>query len=94
MNIVISKTLPYILVPFIMLVIHWLCVRIYSGFCVPENLHGIIVSFMSTGSPICLTLLTIIEKTSQFYVSSWIIISFLLVSIITTIFNSTGTTKK
>lgn len=90
---IIYKTIKYLSVPFLILILHWVLVRVYSIYCAPESLYGLIASFVSVGSPICVTLMTIIEKTSTFYISSWVVITMLCLGLITGFLES-NTQKK
>jgi hypothetical protein len=92
-SIITGKTIKYLSVPFIILILHWVLVRFYSNYCAPESLYGLMTSFVSVGSPICVTLMTIIEKTSSFYISSWVIITMLCLGVITSLVES-NTQKK
>ena len=69
------KLLGYIGLPFILVSLHWLLVRFYAVVCVPETFAGYLWSFLSTASPICVYVLTLIEKTSSLYLSSWIFLT-------------------
>ena len=88
----IYKTIKYLSVPFLILILHWVLLRVYSNYCAPQSIYGLITSFVTVGSPICLTLMTIIEKTSTFYISSWVVITMLCLGMITGLLESN--TKK
>jgi len=82
------STIKYLSVPFFILILHWLLLRVYSSYCAPQSIYGLITSFVTVGSPICVTLMTIIEKTSTFYISSWVVITMLCLGLITGYFES------
>jgi hypothetical protein len=86
------KTIKYLSVPFLTLILHWVLLRVYSSYCAPQSIYGLITSFVTVGSPICVTLMTIIEKTSTLYISSWLVITMLCLGLITGYFESN--TKK
>lgn len=88
----IYKTIKYLSVPFLILILHWVLLRVYSNYCAPQSIYGLITSFVTVGSPICVTLMTIIEKTSTFYISSWVVITMLCLGLITGL--SESNTKK
>jgi hypothetical protein len=90
---IVYKTIKYLSVPFLILILHWILVRFYSSYCAPDSFYGLITSFVSVGSPICVTLMTIIEKTSTFYISSWVVITMLCLGLITGFLES-NTQKK
>jgi len=70
-----SKIKPLLLLlPFILLFVHWSSVRSYSAFCVPEGLQGWIVTIFTTGSPICSFNLLIMEFTAQYYIQAWVLL--------------------
>jgi hypothetical protein len=82
MNAFLLKTLKYFSIPFLILFIHWISVYIYSRYCIPTDMYGILTSIITTGSPICSTLITISEKTSSLYISTWALLGIYILSII------------
>ena len=88
------KTIKYLSVPFLILILHWVLVRVYSSYCAPQSIYGLMTSFVTVGSPICVTLMTIIEKTSTLYISSWLVITMLCLGLITGFFESNSEKKK
>jgi|688.fasta_scaffold1276134_1 hypothetical protein len=87
------KTIKYLSVPFILLILHWVLVRVYSSYCAPQSLIGLITSFVSVGSPICVMMMTIIEKTSTLYISSWVFITMLCLGFIAGLVDSNNGKK-
>ncbi len=82
MNALLLKTIKYFSLPFLIVFIHWISVYIYSRYCIPTNMSGILTSMISTGSPICSTLISIAEKTSSLYISTWVLIGVYVISVI------------
>lgn len=87
------KTLKYLSVPFFILILHWVLVRVYSSYCAPQSLYGLITSFVSVGSPICVMIMTIVEKTSALYISSWVFITMLFMGFLSGFFESKNEKK-
>jgi hypothetical protein len=81
MNGILVKTLKYISLPFIIVGIHWFSIYIYSRFCIPSNVYDILTSMISTGSPICSTLISIAEKTSSLYISTWTLLGVFILTL-------------
>jgi len=69
------KLLGYLSLPFFLVSIHWLLVRFYANICVPETFYGYLTTYLTTASPICVYSLTLIEKTSSLYLSSWVFLT-------------------
>jgi len=65
-----------IFLPFIFLTLHWLSVRSYAAFCVPEGFSGWVTAIFTTASPICAFNLQLIEFTGMFYTHTWIVIGY------------------
>jgi hypothetical protein len=82
MNALLLKTIKYFSIPFLIVFIHWISVYIYSRYCIPTNMYGILTSMISTGSPICSTLISIADKTSSLYISTWALIGVYVISVI------------
>jgi hypothetical protein len=77
-----------ILLPPLFSLIHWIGVRIYSNYCSPSGITGLITTIFNTANPFCLYILNILEHTKQFYMNAWIVIgaaSFGLLNMIFTI---------
>ena len=82
MNALLLKTIKYLCIPFLIVFIHWISVYIYSRYCIPTDMYGILTSMISTGSPICSTLITISDKTYSLYISNWALIGVYILSVI------------
>jgi hypothetical protein len=82
MNALILKTLKYFSLPFLIVFIHWISIYIYAKYCIPNDIYGILSSMISTGSPICSTLISVSEKTSSLYISTWALIAVYILSVI------------
>ena len=82
MNALLLKTFKYFSLPFLIVFIHWISVYIYSRYCAPSDVYGILSSMISTGSPICSTLISVSEKTSSLYISTWALIGVYILSVI------------
>lgn len=67
--------IKYLLFPIFIQSVHWISVRFYSNYCVPDDLIGYITSYITTSSPICLYTIQIMEKTSCIYTYIWYIMS-------------------
>lgn len=76
----------YISLPFILVSLHWFLVRFYSLVCVPDTFYGYLTSYLTTASPICVYSLTLIEKTSSLYLSSWVFLTISSIGIIKDIY--------
>lgn len=81
------KLLGYIGLPFLLGSFHWLSVRFYADVCVPDTLTGYLWSFLTTSSPLCVFVLTLIEKTSSLYLSSWIFLTMGSVELLKYLYN-------
>ena len=62
------------LLPLLFLFLHWLSVRTYAGFCVPEGIHGLFWTVFTTGSPICTFNMQVMEFTRLFYTQAWVLL--------------------
>jgi hypothetical protein len=62
-----NDLIKYLLFPIFIQSSHWLSVRFYSNYCVPEDFIGYITSYITTSSPICSFTVQIMEKTSYIY---------------------------
>lgn len=82
MNLLLIKTIKYFTIPFIIVLIHWTSVYVYSRYCIPTDIYSILTSMISTGSPICSTLISISEKTSSLYISTWALIGIYILSLV------------
>ena len=71
-----SQKMLLIILPFIFVALHWLSVRTYATFCVPEGLFGMLTSIMTTSSPICTFTFQAMEYTAMLYAHSWIVLGF------------------
>jgi len=67
--------IKYLLFPVFIQSLHWLSVRFYSNYCVPDNLVGYITSYITASNPVCSYVIQIMEKTSYIYLYIWHIIS-------------------
>ena len=65
----------YISLPFLLITAHWSLVRFYALICVPDTFYGYLTSYLTTASPICVYSLSLIEKTSSLYLSSWVFLT-------------------
>jgi hypothetical protein len=83
MKAILLKTLKYLSLPFLIVCIHWICIIIYSNYCVPSNLYEVFTTMIAAGSPICSALLTIAEKTSSLYISTWAFFGIYIISLFT-----------
>jgi hypothetical protein len=81
MNSWVLKSIKCLSLPFLIVFIHWISIYIYSRYCVPTDFYSIFTSMISTGSPICSTILTISEKTSSLYMSTWALIGVYILSV-------------
>ena len=81
MNALLLKTIKYLSLPFLIVFIHWISIYIYSRYCVPTYVYSVLTSMISTGSPICSTIITISEKTSSLYMSTWALIGVYILSV-------------
>ena len=78
----------YIMFPVFILSLHWISIRFYSNYCVPEHLYGYLMSYLTMASPSCTYILHIIEKTSAIYQSSWHIFSLWAASILIALYKN------
>ena len=46
---------------------HFVSVKLYSNFCVPDGAWGFITGILTTGSPVCNVALKVAENTSVSY---------------------------
>jgi len=83
MKTILLKTLQYFSLPFLIVCIHWISITIYSNYCAPSNLYEVFTSMIVVGSPICSVLLTIAEKTSSLYITTWAFIGIYIISLFT-----------
>ena len=81
------KILRYISLPIMLVLIHWSAIYCYSYFCIPNNIYSIFSTAIWTGSPLCSALMSISEKTSSLYISSWGIVALFMLSILNDIYN-------
>ena len=81
MNALLLKTIKYLSLPFLIVFIHWISIYIYSRYCVPTDVYSVLTSMISTGSPICSTLLSVSDKTSSLYISTWALIGVYILSV-------------
>ena len=56
-------TLPF----FLYFLVHYLTANVYASVCAPLSLQGFLFSFLTTASPMCNGLLTIMNFTSDSY---------------------------
>jgi hypothetical protein len=76
----------FILLPPLFAFIHWISVRVYSNYCSPPGLIGLITSIFNTANPFCSYILDILEHTKNFYMNSWIVIGVASFGILNMIF--------
>jgi hypothetical protein len=79
--------LKYLLLPIFFASFHWLSVRFYITFCVPSGINGYIMSYLTTASPICIYTLTLMEKSSNMYLTGWIFLSMASVGLLKQCYN-------
>jgi len=65
----------YILLPIFFLSLHWLFLRFYVYYCSPDGIIGYLSSYLTVASPICIFILSLIEKSSNMYLNAWIFIT-------------------
>jgi hypothetical protein len=53
----------YFLLPIIFLTFHWVFIRLYIYYCASDGILGYFSSYLTTASPICIFILSLIEKT-------------------------------
>lgn len=80
MNQLLIKTIKYFSLPFLILFIHWISIYIYYKFCIPSEIYSILTSMIYTGSPMCSALISLSDKTSSLYISTWALIGVYIVS--------------
>lgn len=49
--------------------VHYVSVKAYDNFCVPDGLLGFVKGVLTTGSPVCQSVLFIVSKTHTSYAS-------------------------
>ena len=95
--------LCYLLLPFLLAISHWCLTQLYTYYCVPSGLSGIVRSFLSTSSPFCSTNLVLMTKTSELYAQIWSLIGFWSVGLLVSVYqrmssnytdNNTNSLKK
>lgn len=82
MNGLLLKTIKYLSLPFLILFIHWISIYIYYKFCIPSDIYSILTSMIYTGSPMCSTLISLSDKTSSLYISSWALLGVYIISVL------------
>ena len=81
MPVALSKKIALSLLPFFLFfLVHYVATNIYASVCTPLGFHGFLVSFLTTASPVCNSLLTVINYTSTSYTA---VISTLITVLIT-----------
>ena len=70
--------------------IHWISVRLYSNYCVPQGFLGYIYTYITISSPPCKALLYIQTTTSDYYFSIWSGISISIISYLSTLLKTTS----
>jgi hypothetical protein len=61
-----KRILPF--VPFIVIFFgHYASANLYAAMCAPLSFKGFLLSFVGTGSPVCNSLLSIVNYTSNTY---------------------------
>ncbi len=80
---ILLKTFKFTSLPFLIVFIHWISITMYSKYCVPGNIYEVFTSMIAAGSPICSAILTIAEKTSSLYISTWALIGIYIISLFT-----------
>jgi len=81
MNELLIKTIKYFSLPFLILFIHWISIYIYYKFCIPSDIFSILTSMIYSCSPICSTLIAIVEKTSSLYISTWTLLGVFILTL-------------
>ena len=76
------KNLGYIGLPILFVSLHWILVRIYAVVCVPDTFVGYINSYITVANPACVFVLTLLEKTSNLYLSGWVFLTMGSVSLL------------
>ena len=61
------KHLVPILPFFVIFFSHYISANLYAAMCAPLSLEGLLLSFVGTGSPVCNSLLSIVNYTSNTY---------------------------
>jgi len=69
-------------VALLLLSIHYVSIHIYSYWCVPLSVYGLIESIFTVASPPCTLLLSISSKSQELYTASWVAMGVAAVSLI------------
>jgi hypothetical protein len=77
----------YFLLPIIFLTFHWVFIRLYIYYCASDGILGYFSSYLTTASPICIFILSLIEKSSNMYLNIWIYLSISSVGILKLCYN-------
>ena len=67
MNAFLKKLIPIIVPILIIFVLHYVSANMYAKICADLGFLGFLTSFMTTGSPVCNALLTVINTTHNSY---------------------------
>lgn len=59
-------------ISFLLLVVHWTSVQVYSQLCAPRGFWGFVSTMFTMASPPCQFVLTLMSKTSELYLAMWI----------------------
>jgi hypothetical protein len=70
---IIRMVLFFILINSTLVISHWLCLKIYTRYCVPTDFFGIVQGFFSLGSPICQSINSIQYSLSEHYMKTWVL---------------------
>ena len=77
----IVKNILRAVIPFVIVFMsHYVAVHIYAELCVPFSLKGLITSLITTASPWCTGLITIINNTHNMYI---VVVAGVIVSLVT-----------
>ena len=52
--------------------IHWFLVQLYSAYCVPYGIFGLLQTFITLGSPMCQFANTVQYELGKHYITIWI----------------------
>jgi len=64
-------TLTFILIIMSTSILHWTLVQIYSLWCAPQNIGGVLKSLFTLGSPFCQFINYLQFEISKHYISIW-----------------------
>lgn len=72
----------YVSLPVILVSLHRVLTQTYSSYCAPRGISGYLMSFITVASPLCVTNLTLLTKTAEFYQQIWMLLTFWSVGLV------------